>query len=162
MAHKTLIDGVAYEISGGKTLVDGTAYSIKNGKILAGGTAYEIGFESFTPVLSLGTVEFSAPGFFPFSLTTVYRDTPWADVAVGDLSAINAVRFGDVIVPLPYPGKTQGAGWANYDVSTTAMSAPTSEGDTYVFLDQQSDGRYSATIYLYQQIAACEVVLGTI
>ena len=44
MSHKTMIDGVSYEISGGKTLVDGTAYSIKNGKTLVGGTAYEVGF----------------------------------------------------------------------------------------------------------------------
>lgn len=44
MAHKTLIGGTAYEISGGKTLVNGTAYSIKNGKTLVGGTAYEVGF----------------------------------------------------------------------------------------------------------------------
>lgn len=44
MAHKTLIGGTAYEISGGKTLVDGTAYSIKNGKTLVDGTAYEVGF----------------------------------------------------------------------------------------------------------------------
>jgi hypothetical protein len=44
MAHKTLIGGTAYEISGGKTLVNGTAYSIKNGKTLVGGTAYEVAF----------------------------------------------------------------------------------------------------------------------
>lgn len=44
MAHKTLIGGTAYEISGGKTLINGTAYSIKNGKTLVGGTAYDVGF----------------------------------------------------------------------------------------------------------------------
>lgn len=44
MAHKTLIGGTAYEISGGKTLVNGTAYSINKGKTLVGGTAYEVGF----------------------------------------------------------------------------------------------------------------------
>ena len=44
MSHKTMIDGTAYEISGGKTLIDGTSYSIKNGKTLVGGTAYEVGF----------------------------------------------------------------------------------------------------------------------
>ena len=44
MAHKTLIGGTAYEISGGKTLVNGTAYSIDKGKTLVGGTAYEVGF----------------------------------------------------------------------------------------------------------------------
>ena len=46
MAHKTLIDGTAYEISGGKTLIDGTAFSIKGGKTLVDGTAYEVGFGS--------------------------------------------------------------------------------------------------------------------
>ena len=45
MAHKTLVGGTAYEITGGKALVDGTVYSIKNGKTLVGGTAYEVGFE---------------------------------------------------------------------------------------------------------------------
>lgn len=44
MAHKTLIGGTAYEISGGKPLVNGTAYSIDKGKTLVGGTAYEVGF----------------------------------------------------------------------------------------------------------------------
>lgn len=45
MAHKALIGGTAYEISGGKTLVNGTAYSIDKGKTLVGGAAYEVGFE---------------------------------------------------------------------------------------------------------------------
>ena len=44
MAHRTMVDGTAYEIKGGRTLVDGTAYDVKKGKTLVGGTAYEIGF----------------------------------------------------------------------------------------------------------------------
>lgn len=44
MAHKTLIGGTAYEISGGKTLISGTVYDITGGKTLIDGTAYEIGF----------------------------------------------------------------------------------------------------------------------
>lgn len=44
MAHKVLVDGTAYEISGGRTLVNGTGYSIDKGKTLVGGTAYEVGF----------------------------------------------------------------------------------------------------------------------
>lgn len=44
MAHKTLISGTAYDITGGKTLVSGTSYSVKNGKALIGGTAYDISF----------------------------------------------------------------------------------------------------------------------
>lgn len=56
MAHKALIGGTAYEISGGKTLIDGTAFSIKNGKTLIGGTAYEVGFGGFEIVIDLGAV----------------------------------------------------------------------------------------------------------
>lgn len=44
MAHKTLIDSTAYEITGGVTLVDGTSYSIKNGKVLVDGTEYDVSF----------------------------------------------------------------------------------------------------------------------
>lgn len=44
MAHKTLIDGTAYEVKGGRTLVDGTGYSIKGGRTLVDGTSYSICF----------------------------------------------------------------------------------------------------------------------
>ena len=44
MAHKTLINGTAYEVKGGKCLVNGTAYSIKKGRTLIGGTGYDITF----------------------------------------------------------------------------------------------------------------------
>lgn len=44
MAGKTLINGTAYEISGGTTLVSGASYKINNGKVLIGGTAYDISF----------------------------------------------------------------------------------------------------------------------
>ena len=36
MAHKTLVNGTAYDITGGMTLVEGTSYSIKGGKTLIG------------------------------------------------------------------------------------------------------------------------------
>ena len=44
MAHKTLVGGTAYDITGGKTLVEGTSYSVKNGKVLVGSTEYDISF----------------------------------------------------------------------------------------------------------------------
>ena len=44
MAHKTLISGTSYDVSGGKTLIDGTAYGIAGGKTLVNGTAYDISF----------------------------------------------------------------------------------------------------------------------
>lgn len=43
--HKTLVDGTAYEVKGGKCLVNGTVYSIKKGRTLIGGTGYDIAFE---------------------------------------------------------------------------------------------------------------------
>lgn len=62
MAHKTLINGTAYSVSGGKTLVNGTGYSIKNGKTLVGGTAYGIEFgEKETGEIDLASL---APGVY--------------------------------------------------------------------------------------------------
>ena len=51
MAHKTLVNGTAYEISGGRTLVDGTGYGITGGRTLVNGTGYGISFG--TPISSL-------------------------------------------------------------------------------------------------------------
>ena len=70
MAHKTLIGGTAYEISGGKTLVNGTAYSIDKGKTLVGGTAYEVGFAPKIPVVTIkGNVANETTAKNYFSLT---------------------------------------------------------------------------------------------
>ena len=44
MAHKTLVNGTAYEVKGGKCLVNGTSYDIKKGRTLIGGTGYDITF----------------------------------------------------------------------------------------------------------------------
>lgn len=43
--HKTLINGTAYEVKGGKCLVNGTVYNIKKGRTLIDGTGYDIAFE---------------------------------------------------------------------------------------------------------------------
>lgn len=42
LKHKTLLNGVAYDIIGGKALVDGTVREVLNGKTLVSGTAYSI------------------------------------------------------------------------------------------------------------------------
>lgn len=44
-AHKTLINGTAYTVQGGKCMVNGTVYNIKKGRTLIGGTGYDITFE---------------------------------------------------------------------------------------------------------------------
>lgn len=54
MAHKTLVGGTAYDITGGKTLVEGTSYSVKNGKALIGGASYDISFGTTIGDLGVG------------------------------------------------------------------------------------------------------------
>lgn len=53
MAHKTLIDGTAYEIKGGRDLIDGTGYDKKQGKALVDGTARAITFAPTEYVLTI-------------------------------------------------------------------------------------------------------------
>lgn len=50
MAHKTLINGTAHEITGGLTLVEGTSYSVKNGRVLVGGASYDINFMPYDSI----------------------------------------------------------------------------------------------------------------
>lgn len=58
MAHKTRVNGTAYEAKGGKCLVNGTAYSVKKGRTLIGGTGYDITFApSYDPVFANNTWE---------------------------------------------------------------------------------------------------------
>lgn len=44
MAHKTLISGTAYSVTGGRELIGGTGYDCKAGKTLIGGTAFTVPF----------------------------------------------------------------------------------------------------------------------
>ena len=50
--HKTLVNGTAYEIKGGKCMVNGTVYNILKGRTLIGGTGYDITFPSAGTKLS--------------------------------------------------------------------------------------------------------------
>lgn len=57
-AHKTLINGTAYTIKGGKCMVNGTVYNILKGRTLIGGTGYDITFKpSYDPVFANNTWE---------------------------------------------------------------------------------------------------------
>lgn len=57
-AHKTLINGTAYTIKGGKCMVNGTVYNILKGRTLINGTGYDITFKpSYDPVFANNTWE---------------------------------------------------------------------------------------------------------
>ena len=56
--HKTIVNGTAYEVKGGKCLVNGTSYDIKKGRTLINGTGYDITFApSYDPVFANNTWE---------------------------------------------------------------------------------------------------------
>ena len=50
MAHKTLISGTAYSVTGGRDLIGGTGYGCKAGKTLIGGTAFTVPFSKGIPL----------------------------------------------------------------------------------------------------------------
>ena len=58
MAHKTLISGTAYSVTGGRELIGGTGYGCKAGKTLIGGTAFDVPFVAGIPIgnLAVGSV----------------------------------------------------------------------------------------------------------
>lgn len=53
MAHKTLISGTAYSVTGGRELIGGTGYGCKAGKTLIGGTAFDVPFGQTEYVLTI-------------------------------------------------------------------------------------------------------------
>lgn len=56
--HKTLVNGTAYTVQGGKCRVNGTVYNILKGRTLIGGTGYDITFApSYDPVFANNTWE---------------------------------------------------------------------------------------------------------
>lgn len=50
MAHKTLISGTAYSVTGGRELIGGTGYGCKAGKTLINGTAFEVRFAELVTI----------------------------------------------------------------------------------------------------------------
>lgn len=57
-AHKTLVNGTAYTVRGGKCMVNGTVYNILKGRTLIDGTGYDITFKpSYDPVFANNTWE---------------------------------------------------------------------------------------------------------
>lgn len=53
MAHKTLISGTAYSVTGGREMIGGTGYGCKAGKTLIGGTAFTIPFAKGIPLSTI-------------------------------------------------------------------------------------------------------------
>ena len=77
MGHKTLINGTAYGIKGGRALIGGTGYGIKSGKTLIGGTGYSISFGKPLSGFTTGSIvklnESGVPAEFYVAQHNYYR-----------------------------------------------------------------------------------------
>lgn len=76
MAHNALIDGVTYQITGGKVLVDGTVYDIKKGRTLVGGTGYDISFGTPLSSLDVGSSVYLNVDGVPTEFIIVHQGNP--------------------------------------------------------------------------------------
>ena len=157
MAHKTSINGTAYEVKGGKALINGTAYEIKGGKTLVGGTAYKIGFGPvFTPIVNFGTVTFGYS-----TILTHYSAKTKLDSLPSNIREINAVSINGNIIELPYGNVTTGVVnvWRN-NYSASSMF-PSNAGEISVgWAENPTSLPYAITTYAYEDMGTCEVIAG--
>lgn len=90
--HKTLVNGTAYEIKGGKCLVNGTVYNILKGRTLIGGTGYDINFE---PDVCL-TWYFNQTLSIPVSTTsTTFSTRAYYEGGSKTITGIQIINRGD-------------------------------------------------------------------
>lgn len=166
MAHKTLIDGTAYEISGGKTLVNGTAYSIKNGKTLVGGTAYEVGFGVPCEVTITGDSSYTAYGITNYAAYVKIDGVKYGSPAKITVNQGDTISFcvrsaiknpgqimgynqpGNIYLngTLVYSGSADGEGTYNYTV----------QGNIAVNVEMYS-GKVSSLTYYYGNLYITEL-----
>nr|DAE35159.1 MAG TPA: hypothetical protein [Caudoviricetes sp.] len=91
-AHKTLVNGTAYTVKGGKCMVNGTVYNIKKGRTLIGGTGYDINFE---PDVSL-TWYFNQTLSIPVSTTsTTFSTRAHYEGGSKTITGIQIINRGD-------------------------------------------------------------------
>lgn len=74
MAHKTLINGTSYEVSGGRTLVNGTGYGIAGGRTLVSGTGHDVSFGTKLGTLPTGSVVYLNEGGSPVAFYVAHHN----------------------------------------------------------------------------------------
>lgn len=107
MSHKNLINGTAYDTSGGKCLVNGTSYDISKGRTLINSIGYDINFKS--EILS-GAIYLNSV------LTTVY------DIAYGNGYYVAAGTYKSYCA-LAYTTDPS-SGWTRINCSGSGTSTP--------------------------------------
>lgn len=140
MSHRAMIDGTAYEVTGGKTLVDGTVYSIKGGKTMVDGTVYGIDFGSAeVPVSFDGT-------------HTIYGDgrKGWIEITGAGTLTVNRSIVADIyLLGKGGKGGTVAAKYVQYSTAKTYTTTSGKGGDGGKYLEvygQTLNGTYEASL----------------
>lgn len=112
MAHKTLINGTAYNIKGGRDLIGGTGYSKKNGKVLIDGTVYAIEFVKKLRITIVNAIDSSS-----MSGSVIYNGK------VHTSGTLEVEQGETVKIALRNDG---GNGWCFVDVNGNTVASDTS------------------------------------
>lgn len=136
MSHRAMIDGTAYEVTGGKTLVDGTVYSITGGKTLVDGTVYGIDFGSAEiPVSFDGT-------------HTIYGDgnRGWIEITGNGTLTVNRSIVADIYL-LGVGSRGSSGTTPNVNVNWNASGGSGGAGGKYLEVYGQTlSGTYAAAL----------------
>ena len=128
MAHKTLVNGTAYEVNGGKCLVNGTSYDIKKGRTLINGTGEDIVFSSGSPILdetdwaTIREVSDAGQGANYWSIGD--RKAITLNGTLGHLSLSNYTTYA-FIIGFNHNASVEGANRIHFQLAKTALSGGT-------------------------------------
>ena len=147
MSHKTLVNGTAYEVKGGKCLVNGTSYDIKKGRTLIGGTGEDIVFSyNVSPILdendwaTIRKVSDAGQGSNYWSIGD--RKAITLNGTLGHLSLSNYTTYA-FIIGFNHNASVEGANRIHFQLAKTALSG----GTDVALCDNQYDSRPSVTGY---------------
>ena len=146
MAHKTLVNGTAYEVKGGKCLVNGTSYSIKKGRTLINGTGEDIVFSSVSPILdendwtTIREVSDAGQGSNYWSIGD--RKAITLNGTVGHLTLSNYTTYA-FIIGFNHNASVEGANRIHFQLAKTKLSG----GHDVCLRDSSYNERVTTTGY---------------
>ena len=146
MSHKTLVNGTAYEVKGGKCLVNGTSYDIKKGRTLINGTGEDIVFSSGSPILdeidwaTIREVSDAGQGANYWSIGD--RKAVTLNGTIGKLSLSNVTTYA-FIIGFNHNASVEGANRIHFQLAKTALSG----GTDVCFCDSSYNSNVSTTGY---------------
>ena len=152
MAHKTRVNGTAYEVKGGKCLVNGTVYNIKKGRTLINGTGEDIVFSSVSPILdendweTIRAVSDTGQGANYWSIGD--RKAVTLNGTVGKLSLSNVTTYA-FIIGFNHNASVEGANRIHFQLAKTALSG----GTDVCLCDSSYNSNVSKTGYFSMNIS---------